>query len=229
MSGSIVKLNASSHQTTQELLPWFVLGTLDESETALVREHLGQCTQCQADLELQRKVQAVQLPQRSELDVESALAKLRPRLLPQSLPHSQLQPQGGIDRRSAMGERWQAWRERIARLWMPWAMGLQTAALATLCIVLWHGQAKNDENNVFHVLGADVQGSSIVVMFKPQTSEQELRRILQTSNARLAGGPTVAGAYLLNVADAQRAEALAALHREPAVVMAESLAGGERR
>jgi len=31
------------------------------------------------------------------------------------------------------------------------------------------------------------------------------------------------------VGEAQRAQALAALRREPAVVMAESLAGGERR
>jgi len=226
MSGSIVKLNASIHQSTQELLPWFVLGTLDQAETALVQEHLRQCAQCQADLELQRKVQGLELPLRSKLDVESALAKLRPQLLPQPLPQAQI----GVDRRVAFGERWQAWREQAQRLWMPWMLGLQTAALATLCIVVWHGQARNDENNDFHVLGAEVQGgNNIAVMFKPQTSEQELRRILQASNTRLAGGPTVAGAYLLKVGDAQRAQALAALRREPAVVMAESLAGGERR
>ncbi len=229
MSGSIVKLNASNHQTTQELLPWFVLGTLDQAETALVQEHLRHCAQCQADLELQRKVQGLELPLRNKLDVDSALAKLRPQLLPQPRPQAHI----GTDLRGAFGERWQAWREHARRLWMPWALGLQTAALATLCIVVWHGQVKNDEKNdeinVFHVLGADLQGgNNIVVMFKPQTSEQELRRILQTSNTRLAGGPTVAGAYLLNVGDAQRADALAVLHREPAVVMAESLAGGER-
>lgn len=217
MSGSVVNLNASAHQTAQELLPWFVLGTLDDNETALMHEHLRHCSQCQADLDLQRKVQGISLPMRNQLDVESALAKLRP----------QLQPQTRMDKQTAFAKRIDGWREQARRLWMPWTLALQTAALASLCIVLWQGQPANNE---FHVLGAKVQnGGNIVVMFQPQTTEAQLRRILQTSNTRLVDGPTVAGAYLLRVGQEHRAETLQALHREPAVLMAESLDGGGQR
>jgi hypothetical protein len=216
MSGSIVKLNASAHQETQELLPWFVLGTLNEEETALVQEHLGNCPHCQADLALQRKLQGMELPMRAEVDVERALAKMRP----------QLQAQVRGKQQPGIVERIAAWREAAGRLWMPWVMVAQTAALACLCVVVWHGQPTVNE---YHVLGAKAGASgNLVVMFKPQTSEQEMRRILRAGDARLVDGPTVTGAYVLSVSEGTRVQALDALHHEPAVVMAESLEGDEK-
>lgn len=221
MSGSIVHLNTDAHQTAQELLPWFVLGTLNREETALVQEHLNTCSQCQADLELQRKLQAVTPAPRVELDVNSAFAKLKPQLA--SVRQEQRTP--GIE------QRLEQLRQRARQWWMPWVIAVQTAALACLCVVVLHAQPEAAApTGPYHVLGAGLPGNgNVVVMFKPQTSEVELRRILRQADARLVDGPTVAGAYVLQVGDDKRARVLDALHREAAVTMAESLEAGSAK
>ena len=211
---SIIHLNTDAHQEAQELLPWFMLGTLNEEETRLVQEHLRSCSQCQADVEWQRKLQAVPLPPAQldgESDVNRAFARLRAQL-----------PAQRQERKVP------AWPERLQALarqwWMPWVIAAQTAALACLCVVVLQ---KQPDPVQYVALGAHVEDKgNMVVMFKPQTAEGELRRTLQGADARVVDGPTVAGVYVVHVADGKRAQALAALRGNPAVTMAESLDGG---
>ena len=218
---SIIHLNADVHQEAQELLPWFVLGTLNTQEEALVEEHLRTCSQCQADLDMQRKLQAV-TPAAPQLDaapdVNAAFARLR----------AQLPPQRQEARAPSLPERMQSHLQlRLKQWWMPWVIAAQTAALACLCVVVMQ---KQSEPAKYVGLGGTTQNSGdLVVMFKPQTSEADLRRILQAADARVVDGPTVTGAYLLHVADAERTQALGALRSDPAVTMAESLDAGVRQ
>lgn len=207
---SVISLNTDAHQEAQELLPWFVLGTLNAAETAMVREHLRSCSQCQADMELQRKMQAIPLEPRAELDVNSAFAKLRAQLPPQQ----QVRKVSLAERVQGLARQW----------WMPWVIAAQTAALACLCVVVLQKQAAPVQ---YIALGAQIEDKgNMVVMFKPQTAESELRRILQGADARVVDGPLVTGAYVVHVNDGKRAQALAALRGEPAVTMAESLEAG---
>jgi hypothetical protein len=69
---------------------------------------------------------------------------------------------------------------------------------------------------------------NLVVSFEPGTPERELRRILQVSGARIVDGPTDVGAYVLSVPAAQAEPALQRLRAEPAVTLAEPLAGDGR-
>jgi hypothetical protein len=79
----------------------------------------------------------------------------------------------------------------------------------------------------YHVLGSGVAaGGNLVVVFQPNTSERDLRRILQAQNARVVDGPTVTDAYLISVPAAGRAQALQALRAESAVKLVEPLDGG---
>ena len=212
MSGSIIQLNTDAHQDAQELLPWFVLGTLNDEETAMVEEHLRTCSQCQSDLEFQRKLQAVPLVPRVELDVNAAFAKLKPQLA--AVKQEQKGPR--------FEDRLEALRQKARLWWMPWVIGAQTVALACLCIVVMQ---KSPEAPVKYIaLGAQVEDrGNMVVMFKPQTTESDVRRILQATDARVIDGPTVAGAYVVHVNAKQRAGAISALRHDPAVSMAESL------
>jgi hypothetical protein len=214
---SVIPLNTDVHQEAQELLPWFVLGTLNATETAAVQEHLRTCSQCQADVEFQRKLQAVPLAPRVELDVNSAFAKLKPQLA--AAPQEKKGPR--------FEDRLEGLRQAARQWWMPWAIGAQTLALACLCVVVMQKQAAPVQ---YIALGAQVEDKgNMVVMFKPQTAENELRRILQGADARVVDGPLVTGAYVVHVNDGKRAQALAALHGESAVTMAESLdAGGAK-
>jgi hypothetical protein len=69
--------------------------------------------------------------------------------------------------------------------------------------------------------------AALVVTFKPDTSERELRRIVRASGARIVGGPTVTDAWLLGTEEAP-APVLARLRAEPAVTLAETLGAGDK-
>jgi ribosomal protein L21E len=211
---SVIPLNTDAHQEAQELLPWFVLGTLNAAETAMVQEHLRTCSQCQGDVELQRKMQAVPLGLRVEIDVNSAFAKLKPQLAAAVQEKKGPRFEGRLENLRQAARRW----------WMPWAIAGQAVALACLCVVVMQKQADPVQ---YIALGAQVEDKgNMVVMFKPQTAESELRRILQGADARVVDGPLVTGAYVVHVNDGKRAQVLAALRRESAVTMAESLDAG---
>ena len=49
--------DTARHDAVTELLPWYVNGTLDESERDLVREHIGVCDDCRENVELLSHVQ----------------------------------------------------------------------------------------------------------------------------------------------------------------------------
>jgi hypothetical protein len=118
------------------------------------------------------------------------------------------------------------WRGRIAandRSWLRRAVAAQACLIAVLAALL----LRPAEEPAYRGLGASpATRSGIVVVFRPDTPERELRRIVRASGARLAGGPTAADAYLLDGDDP--AAALRRLRAEPAVVLAEPLVAGER-
>ena len=64
---------------------------------------------------------------------------------------------------------------------------------------------------------------NVIVVFRPDVRESEMRRLLKDNDARLVDGPTAANAYVLHIPDAERGAALARLHSDTAVVLAEPL------
>ena len=205
MNGRIVELDASVHQKVEKLLPWLLVDALPEADLLLVRAHLQVCKACRDELAWQRKLQGAQLPEPPGLDAGRAFAALRARLDP--LPHP-------ARRR---------WAALLPGGWMPWALGAQGVAIAALLVALLVALLL-PAPAVFHALGAppDMRGN-VVVMFRPSTTEQELRRILRGSGARIVDGPTVTGVYLLDLPNTRRDAGIAALRRESAVLLAQSL------
>ncbi len=112
---------------------------------------------------------------------------------------------------------------------MPWALAAQFAVIAGLAILL---VPPYGDLAAYRVLGAGTEADSagnVVVIFQPETTVQDMHRILQTSRARMVDGPTVTDAYVLAVPDTRLAQAIDALRAEPAVALAEPLnAGGAR-
>ena len=133
-------------------------------------------------------------------DVEAGLAKMRAKLQPPAAAR--------------------------APRWMPWALGLQGAAVAML-LGLWL-QAR-DDGPVYQGLSAPAESAPVaadaLVMFKPGTSEQALRELLQAQGASVVAGPTETGAWLLRV----EARGLVALRASPLVALAEPLQPGPAR
>lgn len=198
-----------THERAQQLLPWLPGCTLGDAEFAAVQAHVDVCLQCQADVEWHARLRAAVPPADPAFDADRAFASLLPRLGPQAprLPVLSL------------------WRHALPAngAWLRWTALAQCAVIAVLAVALAWPEGDGGD---YRALGAarPVQGS-IVLVFKPDTAEQEMRRILQASGARVVDGPTVAGAWVLALPGGQEAGTLRRLQAEPAVALAQPLAG----
>ena len=211
-----------AHEEAQELLPWLANGSLTGTELERVQTHLQICADCRAELALLHTLRAAGPGDAAVGDPEAALARLLPQLdAPDPLP---VQP--------AVVPVLPGWRARLAandRSWLRVAVALQLCVIAVFGAMLARPSAGPDaQAGAYRLLGAgEGARSSLVVSFRPDTPERELRRIVLAGGARVVGGPTVTGAWLLDTGDAPDA-VLARLRAEPAVTLAETL-GAEGR
>jgi len=238
-------MDVPAHQAVQELLPWYATSQLAPEEAQRVHAHLQTCMQCRRDLEWEHGMRSEAQRGSDELpagvDMERALARLLPALGPQERVASP-PAAGGLAAHPAQGAttgsiaapasvaatapRMQPWWRTPAAnqpSWLRWAAAAQFVAIVGLGALL----LRPAEEPAYRVLGSGTAASgNVVVMFQPNTSERELRRILQAQNARVVDGPTVTDAYLLSVPAASRDQALQALRAEAAVKLAEPMDGG---
>jgi anti-sigma factor RsiW len=219
-------MNPYSHPEAQDALPWLANGTLEGTELERVQAHVETCADCRADLALLRTLRAAGPGPSLDVDPERALARLMPRLDAAPVEDDVPAP-CAVPETSGLLQRW---RNRLAandRTWLRAAVAAQFCAIAVLGALLARPSAHPDAADSYRVLGAaGANGMArIVVTFRPDTPEAELRRIVRGSGARIVGGPTVTDAWLVG-ADGRLDPVLARLRAEPAVTLAEPLSMG---
>jgi anti-sigma factor RsiW len=205
----VLPLDSSEHRTAQELLPWFVNGTLAAAEAAPVAAHLVQCARCQADAAALAALRAVPIDVDSGSSVERGWAALRSRL--DVLPTETRRSRGRAG-------------------WMP-SLQFALAAQAVVMLVLVGALvATTVRNEPYRVLGGPPVASEAnsLAVFRTDATEQQMREALRAAGARIVGGPTISDAYLLRMADLQP-ETLARLRAQPGVLRVESLQGETTR
>jgi len=207
----------SNHEQVQELLPWFVNQTLTGEQQAMVSAHLQRCADCREDAEWQRSMLAAAPAVPQGLDMERALARMMPRLEPR--PAAAPAPGSALQR---LRERW------FGGGWMPWALAGQGVLIAVLAMQTLTPQ-RNDAD--YRVLGAEPPPAhgNMVVAFKPEATLADVQRLMQANGVRMIDGPTVTGAYVVEVDGARQAQVAAAFKLDPAVLLAEPLAAGGTR
>lgn len=208
MKARILPLDSDEHRLAQELLPWLMNGTLDADESVRVSEHLAHCSRCQSDLEEQARLRTLDLEARPHADVDRGWASLRSRLNVRGV--AQPHPVAGS-----------------LRLWWKWglplAVALQAAVILVLAVALI---AVSSPSETYRAMGAAppvVEPNGLIVFRRDATNEQMLDA-LRSGNARIVGGPTVTGAYLLRLGTVGP-ESLARLRSQPGVIAVESLQG----
>lgn len=197
----VVPMEHDEHAAVQALLPWFARGQLGRAEAQQVERHLLHCPACRSELAAEQPMQTLlsvagALPAGG--DVEASLARM----------HARMQP---ARPRAAQAPRW-----------MPWALGLQGVAVALLLGVLLVARPGEPAYQGLSAAGAAPVVADALVMFRPGTSEQAVRELLQAHKAGVVAGPTEAGAWLLRVDP----RGLAALRTAPIVALAEPLQPG---
>ena len=196
------------HDEAEELLPWYVTGRLDQADRERVERHLTDCASCQAQLRIERRL--AEEYRAYSPQTETNWARLRERVAP--APKAP---------RAAANSNW--WHS----LSRPAVAGLVAAQLAVVAVTATLVTSLNTPTAAYRALGSTpvAESANAVVVFQPQTHEQDLRRLLNGSGAELVGGPTDADAYVLHIAPAARTAALRDLRARPEVVMAEPIDG----
>ena len=215
MSGRVVHLGTDVHQKVQALLPWYVCASLAAEERVRVEAHLAECARCQAELGWERKLQAAHAVIDEPDDVDLGFALLRERIAGAEVPR----------RRSGLAARlMHDWHKGPA--WMLWALLGQCAVVAALSGLLLVPLSSEQR---YRALGGPaatpgaVGGGNLIVKFRPEATEQEMRRALRDNEARLVYGPTTTDAYLLTVPTGHETAAVAQLRKSSAVLLVESL------
>jgi len=199
----------------REQLPWYVNGTLGTADRAWVERALAEDREAQAELAWQRALQA---------GIQAGVAPIPESLgLARTLQHIAAEPQ-------PLGR-------RVARQLASWlgSAGLRpAAALVVLVVVGVQGglivglqRHVEDDANRIRALGASPaeEGPLLRVNFAPDAREADIRLLLVSVQASLAGGPGQMGDYYLRV-PAGREEATAARLASEHIVQAVELVPG---
>jgi len=200
----VIPMEHDEHAAVQALLPWYARGQLDEGEMQQVQQHLLSCQACRNELAAEQPMQTLLSvagtpPQGG--DVEAGLARMHALMQPARRPKA------------------------AAPRWMPWALGLQGAACALLLGLWLHDRQAEPAYEGLSAAGTAPVVADALVMFKPGTTEQAVRELLQAQGAGVVAGPTETGAWLLRV----DARGLAELRTAPIVALAEPLQPGPAR
>jgi anti-sigma-K factor RskA len=211
VTGRVLQFDPAAHKVADVLLPWLVNGTLEGDELAFVQQHVATCARCQREVEWLREFHAACVAGESEPDASTSAAfrSLRHKL------DARPKDRGIV----AWSDRW-----RLGHSWTRWVIAAQLAVIVVLGGVVIVG---DDSPAVYRTLSSSSAGAattgSLVVVFDPATTEADLRRMLRDIGARLIDGPTRTNAYVLEVPETRREQAVRVLRNERAVVLVEPL------
>lgn len=202
-------IQPSAHDEAEELLPWYATGQLDAADRAQVERHLISCADCRRELAVERRM--IEEFKALAPEVDSSWERLR----------AQIEPRRRAPRRRLA--------EVAAELWgvlsRPAVAALAVAQLAVLAFAAWLVPLVNQP--AYRALGSSPapQAANMLVIFRPDATEEDIRTALRASSASLVGGPTSAGAYLLHVRADGRPAALTKLQSNENIEMAQPIDG----
>jgi hypothetical protein len=222
MTGHTIPIHGDPHDRIIALLPWFISGRLDPAEREEVESHLSLCPGCRAEERMERRLEAevTALP----LDVEQGWARMRARLEEPTAPRRL-----GVAQRLASVARRGDRGLRRSRAWLIGSVALQAAVMLLMIAVIWPpARPAAPIAASYHALSAApaAPSANLLIMFRPETPERDLRAALGASQARLVDGPTAAGAYMAHVPGDRQAAALTALRARPEVALAQPIDPG---
>jgi anti-sigma factor RsiW len=210
MKGTILPLEGlPQHLELQQLLPWYVNGTLEGEELHHVEAHLASCAMCATEVQAERALRARLAPEAGPDSVERGLMALNLQLDREEVPNRR-EP----DHR-AQG-RW-TWRTS----WMPLALAAQLLLIIGL-VGLLHPWDRTE--GTYRTLGtAEASGDQLIVVFRDTASMGETQQVLAAIHGRVVDGFTAGGALVIAVPAGTAGQAAARLRDMAPVRFAESL------
>lgn len=153
-------------------MPWYVNGTLSDSEKTEVERHIGQCQQCRAEIEMLQIIRDV-----AKSSIEQAPpAELGWKRLARDIKKE----------KSSLHK----------RAWLRPALAAAIAVIVLQSGLLAFFITKPD---TVQPLGQAEPGVVLQLRFAPQTREQDMRKLLQKIDADFISGPGALDIYRVRV------------------------------
>jgi hypothetical protein len=211
MDTHLIPAGDPEHRFAQLHLPWYATGQLDAAEQARVARHVAGCAACQADLALDAAL-AAHPAEPPALSVEGGWQRFTARLDAGDAPAP----------RSAARARSRTTARGLFADWRGYALAAQFVLIMLLGVWL---AVSHPAPASYRSLGRPMPRSEgdLLVMFAPETREGALRALLTQAGARVVDGPTVTGAYVLDLPQGGQQAALSTLRSSPQITLAEPL------
>lgn len=174
--------NAEQHP--EELLPWYVNGTLTADELRQVETHLEGCDHCRSEVELLRTISDSAKQADDAGPGEMAWHRLR------------------RDMRQDPMRRRRSW-------WKPSLAAAAALVIALQGVLLFSGAGRDG----YGLAGHGPEGTVLQVKFNPDATEKEIRAILQAVTGEIVKGPSARGIYRIRLADGDAAALQARIER----------------
>ena len=168
-------MTATRSEHPNELLPWYVNGTLTGQEQREVMNHLETCERCRQEIAWLQKIRAQIKADKSAAPGEFGLNRLM----------------RDIRREQAIPARKRSW-------WQP------ALAAAAVIIVVQGAVLMNllsQPESIVPLGGPVAEGVVLQVRFHPEASEARIRALLQQVRGNIVGGPGALGVYRLRLDD----------------------------
>ena len=178
---------ARSHDAVWELLPWYINGTLEASEHALVDQHVRACLLCHRELDGQQRLH--------ELVRQSDTVRILSRSSFETLMR---RIDSGV---SAETGRSIGYRARVVA-WLPIAAAV--LAVSVLLIVLF--STSPDRSGEFRTLTSETPNRqydlpALQMVFAEQATQEDIHSVVAAVGGRIVDGPSGAGVYTIELAD----------------------------
>ena len=185
----------NDHIKVQELLPWFVNGSLNEGEQSLVDNHLPGCEACRNAIE---QLIAVSAQFNVADDVQMDDASRAADAFVEGLP----------PRARALGG--PVWRQPALAVFGAFAIGL----------LIWFVVPNEDRFRTLSRTSVESAARPVIqVVFSPEATEKSIRGILLQDGNRVLSGPSRQGVYRVALGEDQRSDIFVArLRRDPDVI-----------
>jgi len=191
----------NDHSEMQELLPWFVNGSLNEAEQSRVDAHLGECPECKLAVE-----QLVTVSAEFNLSTD----------IPDDLVDA---GRRGLDRfMEGLPPRRDSVRTRRVR------SAVAVCGVAVIAIAIAFAIPGGDTfRTLSKVLPASETRPVVQVVFSPEATEKTIRELLLQDGNEVLSGPTRQGVYRVALGEGQRSDIFVArLERNPDVIFVEA-------
>lgn len=154
----------------QDLLPWYVNGSLSDVERRQVETHLQQCADCRAEVGFLQSLGKVVREDTDTVPAEFMWHRL------------QRDMRRGGNAAARDGRRW----------WLPSLAAAALVVIAIQGVALFNLQ---QQTGGYQLAGKALGGTVLQAKLVPAATEKQIRDALAVANAEIISGPSAAGVY----------------------------------